>query len=297
MNQHLAFLFPGQGSQYASMGKIFEGQETAKPFLDTFEESLSYSFQSLTDEELSVTRVTQPVLYTLSCIHLEYLKKKGWSPNIVAGHSLGEYAACYAAEVFTFKEGLDLVAFRGQLMHEVSKQNAGKMAAIIGLSQETVFRICHECSSYGIVEAVNINSEKQIVISGENEAVNKACEKAKEEGARRAIILPVSAPFHSSLMKKIREVFANKIKSYRFRNPKIMIVQNIDACVHQNPLRIQDNLILQLYSPVYWMQSMQEMKIRGAREFVEVGPKKVLSSLAQSMGYQAQSSEEILKVL
>lgn len=294
MKQNTAFIFPGQGSQYEGMGNSFRNEPTAIPFLEIFSSLMEYSFLDLSSNELSSTQITQPALFTMSCIHFAHLKKQNISPRYVAGHSLGEYSALYAAGVFSFEQGLELVAYRGFLMHEASLKNSGTMAAIIGLSHEKVSLLCDQAQDTGIVEAVNINSDKQIVISGNHQAVELVCQKAKELGAKRAIVLPVSAPFHSSLMRQIREKFIQKIETIPFKKAEIMVVQNVDGCVHQDPQIIKQNLISQLYSPVQWVSCMQELKSRGAESFIECGPGKVLSSLARSMSFKASASEDLL---
>ncbi len=295
MEKHTAFIFPGQGSQYKGMADSLKEWAPAKPFFEEFMHQMGYDFTLMSDDELSVTQVTQPSLFTLSCIHYEYLKSLGHTPFITAGHSLGEYTALYAAGAFSFADGLSLVACRGRLMHEVSLENAGKMAAIIGLDLEKVCRICQDCSKDNeIVEAVNINAKNQIVISGNHQAVETACLKAKELGAKRAIVLQVSAPFHSSIMRNIRKDFVQKIEEISFHRPNIMVVQNVDGKIHQDPFRLKHNLVMQLYSPVRWVDCMEEMSIKGAQRFMECGPKKVLSSLAKSMGFEANSSEDML---
>jgi [acyl-carrier-protein] S-malonyltransferase len=294
MKQHTAFIFPGQGSQYEGMGTSFRDDPTAKPFFEVYTSLMDYSFVDLSANELSSTQITQPALFTMSCIHFALLKKQNISPQCVAGHSLGEYSALYAAGVFSFEQGLELVAYRGFLMHEASLKNSGTMAAIIGLSHEKVSLLCDQAQDTGIVEAVNINSDKQIVVSGTHQAVETVCQKAKDLGAKRAILLPVSAPFHSSLMRQIREKFKQKIDSIPFKKAELMVVQNVDACVHQDPHVIKQNLISQLYSPVQWVSCMQELQSRGAESFIECGPGKVLSALARSMSYKASASEDLL---
>ncbi len=294
MKNNTAFIFPGQGSQYKGMADYFSDQPVAQNFFKVFRELMKYDFTILSEEELSCTLVTQPVLFTLSCIHFEWLMSKSIQAYIVAGHSLGEYSALYAAGALSFEEGLDLVAYRGKLMHEVSLRDSGKMAAIIGLHHDAVSAVCRSCKSYGIVEAVNINSDKQIVISGSHKAVDMACIAAKEAGAKRALPLPVSAPFHSSLMRQIREAFEEKLSQVTIKKPQRMMVQNVDASVHQDPQKIKANLLLQLYSPVQWVRCMAEMHARGTTHFLECGPGKVLSSLARSQGYESLSSEELI---
>jgi [acyl-carrier-protein] S-malonyltransferase len=294
MKQNTAFIFPGQGSQYEGMADLFRNDDTAKPFFEIFSSLLKYSFVDFSNDKLSSTQITQPALYTMSCIHFAHLKDQNCLPQYVAGHSLGEYSALYAAGVFSFEQGLELVAYRGLLMYEASLKNSGTMAAIIGLSHEKVSLLCNQAQELGVVEAVNINSDKQIVISGNHQAVDAVCQKAKELGAKRAILLPVSAPFHSSLMRQIREKFKAKIESIPFKKAELMVVQNVDACVHQDPYLIKQNLITQLYSPVPWVTCMQELKSRGAQHYIECGPGKVLSALARSMSYPVQSSEDLI---
>ena len=289
-----AFIFPGQGSQYQGMLKKIEKFEITKRYLGIFKDILGYSFENMTDEELLPTSVTQPSLYTVSAIYFEILKEKGIIPFIVAGHSLGEFSALYASEFLSFNDGLKIVSFRGKIMEEVAKAIPGCMAAIIGLREEVVYEICLKASKYGVVEPVNFNSLDQIVISGVNEALDKACILAKEKGAKIVKKLNVSAPFHSSLMLPLREKFAEKLNEFTFSNPKFPIVQNYDGEVHADPLIIKQNLIYQLNNPVLWNKSLDTMRARGAKEFIEVGPKKVLTNICISKGLSAKSSEDLI---
>lgn len=290
----VAFIFPGQGSHYKGMFEKVAKFEVAKKYLEIFKRILGYSFENMTDEELLPTRITQPTLYTMSAIHFEILKELGFNPFIVAGHSLGEFSALFASEFFSFENGLIIVSYRGEIMEEVSKTIPGGMAAIIGLNEEEVCEICSKFSNSGVIEPVNFNSPDQIVISGTIDALDKACELAKEKGAKMVKKLNVSAPFHSSMMRPIREKFEKKLSEFNFSKPKFPIVQNYDGEVHSDPLIIKRNLILQLSNPVLWNKSLETMKARGVREFIEVGPKKVLTNICKSKGLIAKPSEDII---
>ncbi len=290
----VAFIFPGQGSQYFKMFDKVGKFEKAEIYLGIFKKVLGYGFESMTDEELLPTSVTQPVLYTMSAIYFEILKDLGFAPFIVAGHSLGEFSALFASEYFTFEDGLRIVSYRGEIMEEASKIVPGSMAAIIGLNDKEVYEICLKSSNYGIIEPVNFNSLEQIVISGCIEALEKACELAKEKGAKLVVRLNVSAPFHSSLMLPIREKFERKLDEFNFSKPKFPIVQNYDGEVHSDPLIIKRNLVLQLNHSVLWNKTLDTIVARGAKEFIEVGPKKVLTNICKSKGLNAKASEDLI---
>lgn len=292
----IAFIFPGQGSQYEGMIDLIREHEITQFFLDKFQQIKGYRFEDLSDEELLPTNVTQPVLYTVSCIYFELLKEKGWKPIIVAGHSLGEFSALYACGFFSFEAGLKLVSIRGALMSQINQETPGKMTAIIGLTEGQVNQICQQSYQAGIVEAVNFNSMQQTIISGEAVAVDYASRLAKEKGAKLVIPLKVSAPFHSSLMKKMAKNFSKEIEQIVVDTPKIPIIQNVDGLVHQNPERIKENLVLQLYHPVLWRQSLDELINRGIKEIVEIGPKKVLTGLLKKIDVKALSSEDLVQL-
>jgi [acyl-carrier-protein] S-malonyltransferase len=290
----VAFIFPGQGSQYEGMMEPIRELKITQYFLDEFFKVCGYRLEDLTEEELLPTNITQPVLFTVSCIYHEILKEKGYQPFLVAGHSLGEFSALYASGFFTFESGLQIVSLRGLLMSQINEETPGKMAAIIGLSEQTIIKTCLEAGQKGIVEAVNFNSLQQTVISGEVDAVDFACQIAKEKGAKLVIPLKVSAPFHSSLMQKMAFQFSNELDQIKVDTAKLPVIQNYDGAVHQNNEIIKRNLVLQLYHPVLWRQSIEELINRGAEEIIEVGPKKVLTGLLKKSNIKATSSEDIV---
>lgn len=291
----IAFLFPGQGSQYFRMFDKVAKFEIARIYLDIFNKVLGYSFEEMNDEELLPTSVTQPVIYTISAIHFMILKDLGINPFFVAGHSLGEFSALFASELFTFEDGLKIVSYRGKIMEEASKIIPGGMAAIIGLSKEELQDICIKSSKYGVVELVNFNSPDQIVISGCIEALEKACELAKEKKAKLVVRLNVSAPFHSSLMLPVRNKFEKKLNEFNLSKPKYPIVQNYDGEVHSDVLIIKKNLVLQLNHPVLWDKSLNTLASRGVKDFIEIGPKKVLMNICKNKGLNAKASEDLIK--
>lgn len=295
MNKKTAFLFPGQGSQYAGMFDLVKDTSVAKQYIAQFEDRLHYRFDSLQEERLQQTEVTQPALFTMSAIYTTLLMEEGICPQFVAGHSLGEFSAILAAQFFSFEEGLAVVSLRGKLMQQSSSHSEGKMAAIIGLPRETVVSICEECSAYGVVSAVNFNSSNQTVISGQTEALQKACERAKALKARLVIPLAVSAAFHSSLMEPLREPFRKAFQSISLSDASIPVIQNVDALPHQQKQIIVENLISQLHKPVLWQNSIDTLLSLGVNTFVEAGPKKVLTGLIKHLPFQILSSEEWIK--
>jgi [acyl-carrier-protein] S-malonyltransferase len=293
----IAFIFPGQGSQYEGMIDPIRNHNITQKFLDEFHQILGYRVEDLSEDELLPTNITQPALFTVSCIYHEILKEKGYQPFIVAGHSLGEFSALYASGFFTFKTGLQIVTIRGSLMSQINEETPGKMVAIIGLTEKIVEDTCLEANKMGIVEAVNYNSLQQTIISGEIEAVDFACQIAKQKGAKLIIPLKVSAPFHSSLMQKMAERFSIELEQIKIEPPKLPIIQNYDGQIHQNSEMIKQNLVLQLYHPVLWRQSMEELINRGVQEVIEVGPKKVLSGLLKKVNVTVVSSEDFVKTI
>lgn len=292
--KNVAFIFPGQGSQYENMLDPIRNHKITQRFTDEFHKILGYRFEDLSEQELLPTNITQPVLYTVSCIHFEILKEMGYSPSMVAGHSLGEFSALYASGMFSYEVGLHIVSLRGLLMNQINEKTPGKMAAIIGLSEGIVEMICLEAGQKGVCEAVNFNSLQQTIISGEIEAIDNACTIAKNKGAKLVIPLKVSAPFHSSLMKEMSFAFSKELNRMNFDTPKLPLVQNYDAQVHQQIDSIKRNLVYQLYHPVLWRQSIEEMLNRGMEEFYEVGPKKVLIGLLKNQKVKTFSSEDLL---
>lgn len=278
----IAFIFPGQGSQYIGMGKeLVENFPLAAEIMEKANEILELDLAGLCfngpAEELNLTENTQPAIYTISYMVTRLLNEEGIYPLLAAGHSLGEYSALAAAGVFSFEEGLRLVRQRGILMNRAVPDNQGSMAAIIGLEDKIVQEICQEVN--GICEIANYNSPGQIVISGEREAVEAACQLAEDKGARRTVGLKVSGPFHSSLMKRAAEDFANIIGEIEFKKPAFPVVSNVTADFVEEPEEIKGLLIKQISNSVRWVESIKLIQAQGVNTFIEAGPGKVLRGL------------------
>ena len=276
-----AYLFPGQGSQFPGMAReLYDGCPEAKSLMDKADEILGFRLTEImfegSDEDLRATRVTQPAVFLHSVAAFTALETP--DPEAVfAGHSLGEFSALAAAGVLDFEDALRLVALRASEMQKCCESVPGTMAAIIGLEGDAVERLCAETE--GLVIPANYNSDAQIVISGEQDAVLAACVKAKEAGAKRALPLPVSGAFHSPLMEPARKALAEAIAATRFREPKNPVYQNVTALPEIDPERIQANLLAQLTSPVRWTQTVRQMRRDGVDEFIELGPGTVLTGL------------------
>ena len=280
-----AYVFPGQGAQYPGMGKdLYTNYPAAKELFDLADQVLGFSLSSImfegTAEELKETKVTQPAIFTMSVIMAKLLGND-FTPDLVAGHSLGEFSALTAAGALSFEDALVLVSKRAMAMQKACETTPSTMAAILGLSDQQVEDIC--VSVDGIVVAANYNCPGQLVISGELTAVEKSCEKATQAGARRAIILPVGGAFHSPLMEPAREELAAAISATVFKTPICPVVQNSVAKAVQNPEEIKQNLIDQLTAPVRWTQSIQEMITLGATDYIECGPGKTLQGLIKKI--------------
>ena len=280
-----AYVFPGQGAQYPGMGKdLYSNYPAAKELFDLADQVLGFSLSSImfegTAEELKETKVTQPAIFTMSVIMAKLLGND-FTPDLVAGHSLGEFSALTAAGALSFEDALVLVSKRAMAMQKACETTPSTMAAILGLSDQQVEDIC--VSVDGIVVAANYNCPGQLVISGELTAVEKSCEKATQAGARRAIILPVGGAFHSPLMEPAREELAAAISATVFKTPICPVVQNSVAKAVQNPEEIKQNLIDQLTAPVRWTQSVQEMITLGATDYIECGPGKTLQGLIRKI--------------
>jgi len=278
----IAFVFPGQGSQYVGMGKnIYENYPKAKETFEEASEVVGYDIASLCfygpKEELDKTFKTQPCILTVSIATLRVLNSKGIEPSVVAGHSLGEYSALVAAEVINFKDAVRLTQERGKFMQEAAKDK-GMMAAIIGLSKEQINNICSIVSS-GYVAAANYNCPGQIVIAGEKKAVQEAISIAKDKGAKRVVPLSVSVPSHCVLMKEASKNLKNLLENVSFMTPKIPIVNNADANFLNTAESIKASLIRQLESPLLWEDSIKAIVNFGIKNFIEIGPGKVLSGL------------------
>lgn len=275
-----AFVFPGQGSQSSGMGReLYESSSRAREMMETANDILGFRITDImfdgSDEELKTTRVTQPAIF------LHSVSLAGCSPlplpDMVGGHSLGEFSALVAAGAVSFEDGLRLVAARAEAMQRCCEKVPGAMAAVIGLDQESIERICEETP--GIVVPANYNSDGQIVISGSMEAVAAACEALKAAGAKRALPLPVGGAFHSPLMEPARKELAEAISTTAFSVPRCPVYQNVSAQAETDPERIKQNLLQQLTSPVRWTQSVKAMLEDGASAFTEIGPGNVLQGL------------------
>ena len=276
-----AYVFPGQGAQFPGMGKdLFDNDQKAKELFHLANEVLGFNISEImfsgTAEELKQTKVTQPAIFLHSVILAKCLNEN-FKPVMVAGHSLGEISALVANECLSFEDGLNLVNARAKAMQKACEKNPSTMAAILGLDDKIVENICNNTS--GIVVAANYNCPGQLVISGENNAVDSACEKLTEAGARRALKLPVGGAFHSPLMEPARAELEKAISTTKFNNPICPIYQNVSAESVVDPEKIQDNLIAQLTAPVRWTQTMKNMIQARDIEVIEVGPGKVLQGL------------------
>lgn len=276
-----AFVFPGQGSQFPGMGhELYESNPLARELFDKADEVLGYKITSVmfdgTEEELKQTKITQPAVFLHSVISALCMGEE-FKPDMAAGHSLGEFSALTACGCLSFEDGLKLVYARAMAMQKCCESVPGGMAAILALDDSVVEEICRQTE--GIVVAANYNCPGQVVISGEIDAVGKACEKMKEAGARRALPLPVGGAFHSPLMEPARIELAEAIEKTVFDTPICPIYQNTDAAAHTDPSEIKANLLTQLTAPVRWTESVRNMAVNGAEEFVECGPGKVLTGL------------------
>jgi [acyl-carrier-protein] S-malonyltransferase len=287
-----AYIFPGQGAQFTGMGQDLFNQSTlAKKLFDQANDILGFNITNImfegTAEDLKQTKVTQPAIFLHSVILAKTLGDS-FKPDMVAGHSLGEFSALVANKTLSFEDGLQLVFKRALAMQKACEVQPSTMAAVLGLEDELVEKICAETA--GVVVAANYNCPGQLVISGEIDAVNNACEALKAAGARRALVLPVGGAFHSPLMEPAREELANAIENTQFSKPICPIYQNVTANAVHNETDIKQNLISQLTAPVKWTQSVNQMIADGASEFIEVGPGNVLQGLVKKINRDAVTS-------
>lgn len=276
-----AVVFPGQGSQFKGMGKeLYETSTLAKELFDSADAILGYRISEVmfegSDEELKQTRITQPAIFLHSVISALSMGE-GFRPDMAAGHSLGEFSALTACGCLGFEDGLRLVYARAMAMQECCEKAPGAMAAILALNEAVIEDIC--ARTEGVVVAANYNCPGQVVISGEVRAVQEACERLKEAGARRALILPVGGAFHSPLMEPAREQLSKAIGSTTFKTPICPVYQNVDARPHTDPEQIKANLLAQLTAPVRWTETVRNMASDGMTEYMECGPGKVLTGL------------------
>ncbi|WP_411030113.1 ACP S-malonyltransferase [Spongiimicrobium sp. 3-5] len=287
-----AYIFPGQGAQYVGMGlDLYEKYPLAQEMFEDANDILGFTITDMmfegTPEDLKQTKVTQPAIFLHSVI-LSKVMGESFRPDMVAGHSLGEFSALVANGTLNFEDGLKLVAQRAMAMQKACELQPSTMAAVLGLDDGVVEKICNE--TQGIVVAANYNCPGQLVISGEVEAVNAACESLKEAGARRALVLPVGGAFHSPLMEPAREELASAIENTVFNIPSCPIYQNVPTTAIDNSDEIKSNLMLQLTAPVKWTQSVKNMVANGAKLFTEVGPGKVLQGLVRKIDASAETA-------
>ncbi|MDO5070755.1 MAG: ACP S-malonyltransferase [Neisseria zoodegmatis] len=290
-----AFFFPGQGSQSLGMMNGFEGSAAVKTTFDEASAALGQDLWAMMNGEdaalINETVNTQPLMLAAGvATYRAYLESGGKTPDAVAGHSLGEYTALVAADSLDFADAVKLVRLRAQLMQNAVPQGEGAMAAILGLDDDVVRQVCSEAAQGDVVEAVNFNSPGQVVIAGSAAAVERAMNLAKEKGAKRALPLPVSVPSHCSLMKPAAEKLAEALKNINIRTPQIRVIHNADVASYNDPDKIKDALVRQLYSPVRWTETVNALVSEGITQSAECGPGKVLAGLAKRINKEASCS-------
>jgi [acyl-carrier-protein] S-malonyltransferase len=291
----IAFLFPGQGSQAVGMGKdLAEHHAIARRTFEEADDALGYKLSQLCfagpEEKLRLTEITQPAILTVSVAAWRILDEKGVKPSFVAGHSLGEYSAHVAAETLNFADAVRTVRNRGKYMQEAVPVGVGAMAAILGMDPQKVSEVCADSAKGEVCEPANINSAEQIVISGNSGAVQRAAALATDRGAKRAVMLPVSAPFHCSLMKPAQHLLAADLQKLSFQNPRVPVACNIDAALVRDGDYSRDALIRQVTGSVKWNQLIHLLIAQGAERFIEVGPSKVLSGLMRQIDRSKSAS-------
>jgi [acyl-carrier-protein] S-malonyltransferase len=305
-----AFVFPGQGSQSVGMLNAFADHAIVRETLQEASDALNQDIGKLIAEgpaeDLNLTTNTQPVMLTAAyAIFRAWQAAGGPAPTIVAGHSLGEYTALVAAGALKFRDAVPLVRFRAQAMQNAVPVGQGGMAAVLGLDDDAVREVCKEASVAGVVEAVNFNAPAQVVIAGQKAAVEKACEVAKARGAKRALPLPVSAPFHSSLLKPASDQLREYLASVEIQVPAIPVVNNVDVAVVNEPAGIKDALVRQAAGPVRWVECVQSIAQQGITHVIECGPGKVLAGLTKRIDgnlvgasiVDPASLDEVLKIV
>ena len=291
-----SYVFPGQGSQFCGMcNDLYQNYPILNELFKSAEEILGFDISKVmfdgSKDELMQTKVTQPAIFIHSMAILKVMGES-FKPDQVAGHSLGEFSALVAAKVLSFEEGLNLVSIRAKAMQKACENSNGTMAAILALENEIIEKVCKNVE--GVVLAANYNCHGQVVISGELQSVTRACEILTEKGARRALILPVSGAFHSSLMSEARVELSKAIGETSFNKPICPIYQNVNGIGETSVEKIKENLILQLTSPVKWTQSINQMINDGATEFIEIGPGKVLQGLIKKINREMITSSPLL---
>lgn len=282
----VAFVFPGQGAQYVGMGKeLYENNEIARKEFDSLFSKLDFDLKTVMfegpEEALKETKNTQPAIVSMSLVLTKLLEEKGIKPDFVAGHSVGEYAAFGAAGYLSIEDAVKLTAARGKFMNDVAQKVNGGMAAIIGLESDKIVEVLKTVD--GVVEAVNFNEPKQTVIAGQKDAIEKACVALKEAGARRAMTLAVSGPFHSSLMKEAGEKLKEEANNYNFKMTDVKLIANTTADILTSVEDIKEEIYAQSFGPVKWVDTVKKMKEQGVTTIYEIGPGKVLSGLIKKI--------------
>ena len=281
-----AFVFPGQGAQFVGMGKdIYENNEVAKQEFDKIFSSLSFDLKTAMfegpEETLKKTKYTQPAIVAMSLVLEKLVREKGIKPDFVAGHSVGEYAAFGSGEFLTLSDAVKLTAFRGETMNEIAESVNGGMAAIIGMESSKIEEVLKTVE--GVVEAVNFNEPKQTVIAGQKDAIERACVALKEAGAKRALPLAVSGPFHSSLMKPAGEKLKSEAEKYDFKEGTAKLIANTTAEIISTPAEIKAEIYAQSFGPVKWVDTVNKLKENGVDTIYEIGPGKVLAGLIKKI--------------